>query len=649
MDHDSRPPAAPRATLYQVKKTIVGQDGLLERMLVALLARGHLLVEGVPGLAKTMAVKTLAQAIGGEFQRIQFTPDLVPADVVGTRIYNQRDGRVPGLARAGLRQPPARRRDQPRAGEGAERAARGHAGAAGDDRARDLSRRRTRSSSWRRRTRSSRRAPTRCRRPSSTGSCSRCSSATPRPTQEFVVVERMTTAHEPPEPVIDAETLLEYQRAADAVYVDPQIIEYAVRLATATRDLGRRRAARPGPVRDVRRQPAGVDQHGARRQGAGVPARPRLRAARATSRELARDVLRHRIVLSYEALADDVSPDDLLGPLLAAIPLPELDHAGATSAARRHARGACGAGRRRQPAALTPERVLRRLEWRVLRRLDGRLQGDYRTVFRGTGVDVADLREYQFGDDLRHIDWNVTARTDVAHVREYLEDREVTAWLLLDRSASMDFGPVERHKHVVLTEVAATVAQLLSRGGNRVGALLFDTGVRRDDPARVGPQPGAADPLPAAAARRRRQPGTDRPRRRAARRARDPAAPVARRDRLGLHDRAGLAGAAGPARAPARRGGDPGGRPARVRAARRRDDLRRGRRDRRGDLRRHRRPRVPAAAGAPRPTSGRRPSSPTCARPGSTCTRSPRTTTSCAPCSASPTCAGRARSGGRRW
>jgi uncharacterized protein (DUF58 family) len=133
-------------------------------------------------------------------------------------------------------------------------------------------------------------------------------------------------------------------------------------------------------------------------------------------------------------------------------------------------------------AALTPERVLRRLEWRVLRRLDGRLQGDYRTVFRGTGVDVADLREYQYGDDLRHIDWNVTARTDITHVREYVEDREVTAWLLLDASASMEFGPIERRKHLVLTEVAATVAQLLSRGGNRVGALFFDRRVRETIP-----------------------------------------------------------------------------------------------------------------------------------------------------------------------
>jgi uncharacterized protein (DUF58 family) len=127
--------------------------------------------------------------------------------------------------------------------------------------------------------------------------------------------------------------------------------------------------------------------------------------------------------------------------------------------------------------ALTPESVLSRLEWRVIRRLDGRLQGNYRTLFRGDGVDVVDLREYQPGDDLRHIDWNVTARTDTPHVRRYLEDRDVTAWLLLDRSPSMGFGPVDRSKHVVLVEIAATVAQLLSRGGNRVGAVLFDARV----------------------------------------------------------------------------------------------------------------------------------------------------------------------------
>jgi uncharacterized protein (DUF58 family) len=136
--------------------------------------------------------------------------------------------------------------------------------------------------------------------------------------------------------------------------------------------------------------------------------------------------------------------------------------------------------------ALTPERVLRRLEWRVIRRLDGRLQGDYRTLFRATGIDVADLREYQPYDDVRHIDWNVTARMDVPHVRVYDADREVTAWLLLDGSASMRFGPVERRKHQVVTEVAATIAQLLARGGNRIGAVLFDSEVEQTIPPAQG-------------------------------------------------------------------------------------------------------------------------------------------------------------------
>src|SRR6185436_4412031 len=139
-----------------------------------------------------------------------------------------------------------------------------------------------------------------------------------------------------------------------------------------------------------------------------------------------------------------------------------------------------------QAATLTPERLLRRLEWHVVRRLDGRLQGDYRTLFRGTGVDFTDLREYEPGDDLRHIDWNVTARMDTPFVREYVEDREVTAWLLLDRSASMAFGPVDRQKSLVLAEIATTIAHILARGGNRVGAVLFGSEVEQTIPPASG-------------------------------------------------------------------------------------------------------------------------------------------------------------------
>ena len=134
----------------------------------------------------------------------------------------------------------------------------------------------------------------------------------------------------------------------------------------------------------------------------------------------------------------------------------------------------------------TPERLLRRLEWRVLRRLDGQLQGAYRTLLRGAGIDVTDLREYEPGDDVRHIDWNVTARLDVPHVRTFLEDRELTAWLLLDRSPSMGFGPTDRPKDAVLIEVATALARLLTRGGNRVGAVLYNNAVERTIPPKNG-------------------------------------------------------------------------------------------------------------------------------------------------------------------
>ena len=134
----------------------------------------------------------------------------------------------------------------------------------------------------------------------------------------------------------------------------------------------------------------------------------------------------------------------------------------------------------------TPESVLRRIEWKVIRRLDGQLQGDFRTLLHGTGVDVADLREYEPGDDVRHIDWNVTARMEIPHVRTFHEDRELTAWLLLDRSASMTFGSPDRPKGLVLAEVATTLARLLSRGGNLVGAVLFNNAVELTIAPRTG-------------------------------------------------------------------------------------------------------------------------------------------------------------------
>ncbi|MEW1847649.1 DUF58 domain-containing protein [Nonomuraea angiospora] len=129
--------------------------------------------------------------------------------------------------------------------------------------------------------------------------------------------------------------------------------------------------------------------------------------------------------------------------------------------------------------AATPEKLLLRLEWKVVRRLDGRLQGAHRTAHRGSGIDFTGLRPYGDGDDARHIDWNVTARLDEPHLRVFTEDRELTVWLVLDRSASMLAGRPGRGKHDVLAELALVLARLFGRGGNRVGALLFDTGMLR--------------------------------------------------------------------------------------------------------------------------------------------------------------------------
>jgi MoxR-like ATPase len=342
MDSTARPPAHPAAqppqhpleqTLYEIKKTIVGQDELLQRMLVALLARGHLLVEGVPGLAKTMAIKTLAQSIGGQFQRIQFTPDLVPADLIGTRIYNQRDGefqvslgpvfanllladeinRAPAKVQSALlevmqeRQVTIGRQTYPAPDPFLVMATQNPIESEGTY-------------------------------PLPEAQLDRFMLKVlvgyPTPTEEYVVVERMTASIEATVPVIDTAKLLSYQREADAVYVDPQIIGYAVRLSTATRDL-----ATAGLPELARYVSFGASPRASINIVLAAKALAFLRgrnyAIPADARELARDVLRHRIVLSYEALADSISADDLLGPLLASVPLPDVaqrEHAAYTGA-----------------------------------------------------------------------------------------------------------------------------------------------------------------------------------------------------------------------------------------------------------------------------------------------------------------------------
>ncbi|TMC72125.1 MAG: MoxR family ATPase [Chloroflexi bacterium] len=306
--------------LFEIKKVIVGQDHLIERLMVGLLARGHLLVEGVPGLAKTLSVKTIAQAITGDFKRIQFTPDLVPADLVGTRIYNQRAGdfqtslvpvftnllladeinRAPAKVQSALLEVMQER--QVTIGRETHKVPDPFLVMATQN-------------------------------PIETEGTYALPEAQvdrfmlkvlvgyPNEMDEFVVVERMTGRLSPVVPVMTTDRLMQLQREVDDVFVDPTLMEYVVRLSSATRN-----PAEYG-IGDVAKYVSyGASPRASINLVLAGRALAYLRGRRYVTgqdiQDLALDVLRHRIVLSFEALSEDVSADDVVKRVLARIPVP---------------------------------------------------------------------------------------------------------------------------------------------------------------------------------------------------------------------------------------------------------------------------------------------------------------------------------------
>jgi len=330
MDRQPALDASLEQVLYQVKRVIVGQDALLERMVVALLARGHLLVEGVPGLAKTMAVKTLAQAIGGEFQRIQFTPDLVPADIVGTRVFNQKLGefqvslgpvfanlvladeinRAPAKVQSALLE--VMQEQQVTIGRETHRVPQPFLVMATQNPIESEG-----------------------TYPLPEAQVDRFMLKIlvdyPLHDEELTVVHRsLASAPELPQ-VLSIEELRALQKTVDHVYVDPALVTYAVKLASASRN--------PAEV--------GLDELAPYLSFGASPRGPisLIRAARALAvirgrdyvlpqdvDELAKDALRHRLVLSYEALAEERSPDSILDALIEAVTPPPIDLSTPTAA-----------------------------------------------------------------------------------------------------------------------------------------------------------------------------------------------------------------------------------------------------------------------------------------------------------------------------
>ena len=307
--------------LYEVKKIVVGQDHFLERVLVAVLAQGHLLVEGVPGLAKTLTIKTLAQAIRGSFRRIQFTPDLVPADLVGTRIYNQKTGefstslgpvfcnllladeinRAPAKVQSALLEV-MQERQVTIAGE-------------------------------------TYRVPEpflvmATQNPIETEGTYPLPEAQvdrfmmkvlvgyPSEEEEFVIVERITGMLQNVHAVASTEELLGWQQECRKVYVEPSLIQYAVRLATATRDADKFRIPDVSRYISFGASPrASIHLIEAARALAFLRSRDYVLPEDVT--DLVLDVFRHRLVLSYEALAEGFSADQLVRRVMQRVPAPE--------------------------------------------------------------------------------------------------------------------------------------------------------------------------------------------------------------------------------------------------------------------------------------------------------------------------------------
>ncbi len=455
-----------RDALAEVRRVIVGQDHMVERLLVALLARGHCLLEGVPGVAKTLAASTLATVVGGTFARIQFTPDLVPSDIVGTRVYH------PGAERFDVELGPV---------------------FVNFLLADEINR-----------------AP-----------------AKVQSALLEVMAERQVSlagvTHPLPRPFIVLATQNPIE--SEGVYPLPEVQRdrflFKVRVDAPQRPRGagdpapdeRHPAdARPDPRRAA---PARAAEVG--RGRVGPPARRRLRRAPGDVHPHPADYgLRDLeetieigvspratlgLVAAGRALAllrgrDYLLPDDIRDVAVDVMSTgscsPSTRWPTASSPNRSSARS-CTPYRRPSwsgTRASDEERRAARcgkLELTVVRKLDGLLQGGHLGLLPGPGSEFGDTRVYVPGeDDMRRMDWNVTARTTVPHVRDLISDRELETWALVDLTASMDFGTADMDKRTLVIHAVGALGFLSSRVGDRFGAYVLHGEEVHRYPARPG-------------------------------------------------------------------------------------------------------------------------------------------------------------------
>ncbi len=543
---------------HELGRVIVGQDRVVDRLLVAVMADGHVLLEGAPGLGKTLLLATLARILGGSFNRIQFTPDLIPSDIVGTRIFRPSTeafdvepgpilanvvlvdeiNRAPARVQSALLEAMAERQvtvggrtfpmpqpflvvatQNPVESEGVYPLAEAQ------------------------RDRFLMRVPV----------------DYPTPTEERAIVARM--ADQPPQAarLLDPADVVGLQQAARRIAVDEATIDYAIRLVLATRD----------PAAHGLPKLVGLLEYGAspraslglvRSARAMALLRGRERAVAQDVYDVAYDILNARLALSYRALAEGFTIDDVLVELLTTVPAPgdtvryaNLRGAGPVGAAdagtrsglqhvlgrargdatARHAGRPTGREVTSAPGAGIdlPARI-RRIELAVSHKVFGRRDGRHASLVLGHGVEPGEARPYEPGDDVRRMDWSILARTGEPHVRDAIQERDLDVAVLVDRSGSLDFGTVGWRKADLAVTVASAISALAvaRRRPDRRGGGDRRWATDRADPRRSTASGGRLGQRRAVTAR-----GTGRPR---SRHRRSPPRPATRwaRDRgLGLH------------------------------------------------------------------------------------------------------------------
>lgn len=508
----------------QVQRVIVGQERMVEQLMVGVLAKGHILLEGVPGVAKTLAVRSFATVLGGSFARVQFTPDLVPSDIVGTRIYSASKetfdielgpvfvnfvladeiNRAPAKVQSAMLELMAERQVSiagqtfPAPHPFSVIATQNPVESEGVYPLPEAQRDRF---------------------------LLKIDVPYPRGNEEFEILRRMSVKAPQPQQVLTPEAVVALQDMASDVFVHNLVAEYVVRLVLATRNPGDFGMSDLANVIQIGCSPrATLGLVAAARALALVHGRDYVLPTDVQA--VAVDVMAHRLVLSFDAIADNVSASDVIERVVAMVPPPTpVWNEGsvrllstitltiwANTLLRRPRPPSSEASvmarptfRDPQPPSvaqtlvspptgatlplnqLAPEAALRRLELTIVRRLEGLLHGDHLGLLPGTGADVSDARPYEPDqDDVRMMDWAVTARTTVPHVRETIADRELEVWALLDVTGSMNWGTVSMTKRDLGIAAIATIGFLSQRMGDRFGGVIMRPDSVRRLPARSG-------------------------------------------------------------------------------------------------------------------------------------------------------------------